>query len=334
MTNTINLNEFYKDKNILITGGLGFIGSNLVIKLVELGSNVTIMDSLIPDFGGSFYNISSVTGKVKVDISDMRDSHSLEKLVPEKDIIFNLAGQVSHEDGMVDPVMDLDINAKSQLYLLEAVRKSNPRAKIVYAGTRQIYGKIENTPVNELHLVRPSDTNGVSKFAGEWYHILYNQVYGIPTTSLRLTNTFGPRQLMKHARQGFIPYFIKLALDDQEIPIYGDGTQIRDMNYIDDVVEAFLLAGSSNKSDGQYYNLGGIIPITLLDFVKELITSAGSGKYQLVPFPVDRKKIDIGDYVGDFSKIKRELGWEPKIGIVEGIKKTVEYYKANKKYYW
>jgi len=334
MTNTINLNEFYKDKNILITGGLGFIGSNLVIKLVELGSNVTIMDSLIPDFGGSFYNISSVTGKVKVDISDMRDSHSLEKLVPEKDIIFNLAGQVSHEDGMVDPVMDLDINAKSQLYLLEAVRKSNPRAKIVYAGTRQIYGKIENTPVNELHLVRPSDTNGVSKFAGEWYHILYNQVYGIPTTSLRLTNTFGPRQLMKHARQGFIPYFIKLALDDQEIPIYGDGTQIRDMNYIDDVVEAFFLAGSSNKSDGQYYNLGGIKPISLLDFVKELITSAGSGSYKLVPFPVDRKKIDIGDYVGDFSKIKRELGWEPKIGIAEGVKKTVEYYKANKKYYW
>jgi len=328
------LKSFYKDKNILITGGLGFIGSNLAIKLVEFGSKVTVMDSLIPDFGGNFFNIAPVKDQLIVNISDMRDQHSIERLVEGKNIIFNLSGQVSHEDGMEDPLVDLQINAVSQVYLLEALRKINPSAKVIYAGTRQIYGKIEKTPVDETHLVRPTDTNGISKFAGEWYHILYNQVYGIPTCSLRLTNTFGPRQLMKHSRQGFIPYFIRLALDNQEIRIFGDGNQIRDMMFVDDAVNAFLLAGENIRSNGNYYNLGGIKPISLLDFANLIVKIVDKGSIKLVPFPKEREKIDIGSYIGDYSKINKELGWSPKVTIEEGLRKTVSYYLENKKYYW
>jgi nucleoside-diphosphate-sugar epimerase len=326
--------DFYKDKKVLITGGLGFIGSNLAIKLVEYGSKVTVMDSLVPDFGGNIFNIYPIKEQVTVSISDMRDLHTIERLVEGKDIIFNLAGQVSHEDGMKDPVMDLEINAVSQVYLLEAVRKISPLTKIVYAGTRQIYGKIQKTPVDESHLIRPADTNGISKFAGEWYHILYNQVYGIPACSLRLTNTFGPRQLMKHSRQGFIPYFIRLALDGEEIKIFGDGGQIRDMVFVDDAIDAFLLAGESDKSNGNYYNLGGIKPISLLDFANLVVKTVGGGSVKLVPFPEDRKKIDIGSYIGDYSKIHGDLLWNPKVTVEEGLNKTISYYLENRKYYW
>ncbi|MBU4380831.1 GDP-mannose 4,6-dehydratase [Patescibacteria group bacterium] len=326
--------SFYPGKKVLVTGGLGFIGSNLAIKLVELGSEVTVVDALIPELGGNQFNIDPIKKDVKVVIADMRDSAKMEKVLEGQEVVFNIAGQVSHEDGMVDPLWDLELNATSNIYFLEALRRVNPTAKVIHSGTRQIYGKIEHIPVNERHLVRPSDTNGISKFAGEWYHMVYASVYGLKTTSIRLTNTFGPRQLMRHGRQGFIPFFIRLALDGKEISVYGDGLQVRDMTYVTDANDAMLLAGQSDTSNGKYYNIGGIKPITLLDFTKNIVKMVKGSSYHLIPFPEGRKKIDIGDYVGDYTKIKEDLGWRPKVSIEEGLRRTISYYKKHKKHYW
>jgi Nucleoside-diphosphate-sugar epimerases len=257
--------DSYRGKKVMITGGLGFIGSNLARRLVEWGAEVLIVDSLIPDYGGNLFNVEGIKDKVRVNIADVRDSNSMDYLVRGHDYIFNLAGQVSHTDSMRDPYTDLEINCRSQLSLLEACRHNNPTVKIIYASTRQIYGAPDYLPVDEKHLLHPTDVNGINKMAGEWYHILYNNVYGIRATSLRLTNTYGPRQLVKHNRQGFIGWFIRLAVDGQEISVYGDGKQLRDLNYVDDVVEAFLLAGASDKPNGQVFNLGGLQPVSLLE---------------------------------------------------------------------
>ena len=258
----------------------------------------------------------------------------MDYLVKGQDYIFNLAGQVSHIDSMKDPYTDLEINCRSQLSILEACRKNNPGVKIVFAGTRQQYGKPDYLPVDENHPLHPTDVNGINKMAGEWYHILYNNVYGIRATSLRLTNTYGPRQLMKHSRQGFIAWFIRQAIDGEEIKIFGDGKQIRDFNYVDDVADAFLLAAAQNTSNGLIYNLGGDEPISLLDFTKLLIKIVGRGSYTLVPFPEDKKRIDIGDFYADYSKIRKALGWRYKTTLREGLAKTVEYYKKYRQYYW
>jgi UDP-glucose 4-epimerase len=326
--------EYYNEKEILITGGLGFIGSNLAHELVKLNSKVTIVDSLIPNHGGNLYNIKEIKNKVTVHKTDIRDSDRMELLVKGKDIIFNLAGQVSHIDSMKDPHTDLDINCKSQLSLLESCRKNNDKVKIIFAGTRQIYGTPLTLPVKESHILRPVDVNGINKMAGEWYHILYNNVYGIKTCSLRLINTYGPRQLMKkNTNQGFIPIFIRKIMDGEKISIF-EGDQLRDINYVDDVCKAFLLVAADNKSCGQIYNLGHHNPISLEEFVKILIEVNGSGEYEVIPFPKERKKIDIGSIYCDYSKIKKEMGWEPKIDLEEGLRKTINFYKENKKHYW
>jgi len=254
-------------------------------------------------------------------------------LVQNKDYIFNLAGTLSHIDSMRDPYTDLEINCRSQLSILESCRKYNPKVKILFAGTRGQYGKPDYLPVDEKHLMHPSDVNGINNMAGEWYHILYNNVYGIKATSLRLTSTYGPRHQMKHSRQGIINWFIRLALDDEMINIYGDGKQIRDTNYVDDVVEAMLLAMASDKTNGEVYNLGGE-PINLIDLVKLIIQIAGKGKYQLIPYPEDSKPVEIGDYIADWTKIKNTLSWEPKVLLKEGLKRTIEYYEKYKNHYW
>ncbi|MCK4353173.1 NAD-dependent epimerase/dehydratase family protein [candidate division WOR-3 bacterium] len=322
-----------KDKEVLVTGGLGFIGSNIAHKLLEYGAKVTIIDSLIDGLGGNLFNVKNIEKDVKIVIADLRDDIICE-LVHGKDYIFNLAGQVSHIDSMEDPFTDLAINCQSQLSLLEACKKYNPETKIMFAGTRQVYGKPRYLPVNENHSLSPTDVNGINKIAGEWYHILYNKVYGIRTVSLRLTNTYGPKMLMKHSRQGFIAWFIRQVIDNEEIKIFGDGKQIRDFNYVDDVIKAFLLTALNEESNGKIYNLGGGNPTTLLDFVKLLIEINGNGKYKLVPFPEDRKKIDIGNFYADYTKIKKDLNWQPKILLREGLKMTIEYYRKYKKYYW
>ncbi len=323
----VDLESKYKNKNALITGGLGFIGSNLAHRLVNLGAKVTIVDSLIWAYGGNIFNVEDIKDRIKINIGDIRDRYSINHLVKGQDFLFNMAGQVSHIDSMKDPFTDLEINVTSQVSILESCRQYNPEIKIIYPSSRQIYGKPQYLPVDEKHPVYPTDVNGININAGEWYHILYNNVYGIRAASLRMTNVYGPRQLMKHNRQGFIGWFVRQAIEGNKIQIYGDGAQKRDLNFIDDVCEALLLAGADEKADGQIYNLGSTEIISLKDLAALLIKIAGRGSFELIPWPNEKKKIDIGDYYGDFSKIKKELGWEPATPLKDGLKMTVDYYK-------
>lgn len=328
-----DVGKYYQGKQILITGGLGFIGSNLAIRLVKLGADVTLIDSLIPDYGGNLFNIKPIRKRVIANISDVRDRYSLNYLVKGKDIVFNLAGTLSHVDSMNDPFTDLAVNCSSQLSILEACRHNNPGVKIIYAGTRNQYGKAQYLPVDEKHPLEPTDINGINCNAGEYYHILYYKVYGIKTSSLRLTNTFGPRHLMKHSKQGVLSWFLRLLIDGVKIQLYGTGNQIRDVNYIDDVVDAFLLTGANDVSNGQVYNLGGT-PVSLKDFVQTAIKIHGKGSYEIVPFPPEREIIEIGDYIADYSKINKQLGWKPKVSLKVGIKKTLAFYEKYREYYW
>lgn len=318
----------FECKRILITGGLGFIGSNLAIRLVDLGADVTIIDSLIPEYGGNECNIESIRNKVRVNISDVRDQYSIERLLAGQDYLFNLAGQTSHMDSMVDPFTDMEINVRAQISLLEACRKCNPNIRIVFASTRQIYGKPDYLPVDEEHLLRPVDANGINKMAGEWYHILYNNVYGIRSTALRLTNTFGPRMRIKDTRQTFLGIWIRKILEGEPIEVWG-GDQLRDFTYVDDCVEALLLAASNTSAEGQIFNLGGNPVLSLKELADLAVKGVGSGRYIIKEFPQDRKKIDIGGYYSDFSKINGTLGWEPQITLSKGLKITFDYYRSN-----
>lgn len=322
-----------KNKQILITGGLGFIGSTLAIAEVKRGNRVTVVDALLPEYGGNLFNIKPVENEVKIEIGDVRDKRLIERLVKKKDIIYSLAGTLSHIDSMTDPFTDLEINCVSQLTLLEACRKYNSVAKILFAGTRNQYGRAKYLPVDENHVMEPVDVNGINNIAGEWYYRLYHNIHGLWTCSLRLTNTFGPRHQMKHPRQGVLNWFIRQVLDGEVIKLYGTGKQIRDISYIDDVVDAFILAADNTKAKGEVFNLGGVA-ISLIDFVKKSIKIIGNGKMRIVPFPQRRKAIEIGDYIADRSKIKRVLGWEPEISLKEGIKRTIEYYRKFKENYW
>jgi UDP-glucose 4-epimerase len=326
--NSSELDERFSGKHILITGGLGFIGSNLARRLADAGAHLILVDSLIPAYGGNLFNLEGYADRVTINIADVRDEYSMDYLVQGQDILFNLAGQTSHLDSMRDPYTDLDINVRSQLSILEACRKQNPGIKIVYASTRQFYGKPDYLPVDERHPLHPTDVNGINKMAGEWYHIVYNNVYGIRATSLRLTNTYGPRMRVKDARQTFLGIWLKQLLSGEPIIVYGDGHQLRDFNYVDDVVEALLLAASDERADGQIYNLGSAEPpISLLDLARLLITANDAGDFRCIPFPPDRKAIDIGDYYADFGKIRRELGWTPRIPLADGLRRSLEYFR-------
>lgn len=324
----------FRGKRCMVTGGLGFIGSNLAHRLVELGAEVLLVDSMIPGCGGNMFNIAGIEDRVTVNISDVRDQQSMEYLVQGQDYIFNLAGQVAHLASMKDPFMDLEINCRAQLSLLEACRKYNPRVKIVYTSTRQIYGRPDYLPVDEKHLLRPTDINGVNKMAGEWYHILYNNVYGIRACALRLTNTYGPRLAIKLGGiQGFIGLFIRQAIDGETLQVWG-GDQLRDLTYVDDVVEACLMAAASDASNGQVFNLGGPRPISLRELAELIVEIAGSGSVEVRPFPEERKAIDVGSIYLDYSKIKRALGWEPKTSLEEGLARTIAFFRAHREHYW
>lgn len=321
--------EFYfKNKKVLITGGLGFIGTNLAKKLVSLGAKVTLVDSLIPEYGGNLFNIAGFEQQVRVNISDVRDEHSMRYLVQNQDYLFNLAGQTSHMDSMSDPATDLEINAKAQLSILETCRNYNPGIKIVFASTRQIYGKPDYLPVDEKHPLRPVDVNGINKMAGEWYHILYNNVYGIRSCALRLTNTYGPRMRIKDARQTFVGIWVRRLFEEQPFEVW-EGHQLRDFNYVDDCVDALLLAAEKEEVNGQIFNLGDHSPVSLQELADLLVELYGSGSYSIHSFPADRKKIDIGDYYSDFSKFESSTGWKPKISLREGLSRTIEYYKSS-----
>jgi len=324
----------YNGKKVLITGGLGFIGSNLARELLTRGAEVTLVDSLIPQYGGNPFNIRDIRDKVTVNVCDVRDPFAMAYLLQDKDYLFNLAGQTSHIDSMTDPQTDLEINAAAQLSILEACRKANPGIKIVFASTRQLYGKPDYLPVDEKHPVRPVDVNGINKLAGEWYHLLYNNVYGIRACALRLTNTYGPGMRVKDARQTFLGIWVRLLLEGKPVKVFGDGLQLRDFNYVDDCVEAMLLAGGSDVSNGKVYNLGSGEVVGLKTLAGMMTDLGYGGSFELVPFPPERKAIDIGDYYSDFALISNELGWQPKTGLREGLTQTVEYYRKHKRYYW
>ncbi len=324
----------YHGAQVLITGGMGFIGSNLAMRLVEYGANVTLVDSFIPSYGGNNRNIAAFRDRVHVNIADVRDEYSMNHLVQGVDFLFNLAGQTSHLDSMLDPYSDLDINCRAQLSILEACRKNNPHLKLVYASTRQIYGKPDYLPVDERHKLHPVDVNGINKMAGEWYHILYNNVYGIRATALRLTNTYGPRMRVKDARQTFLGIWVKQLIQGIPIQIYGDGLQLRDFNYVADAVDALLMVAVSAETDGKVYNLGSSEIINLHDLAKLMIDIYGRGECQLVPFPPDRKAIDIGDYYSDFRFIRDAIGWEPQVSLRQGLAETLVYYERESAFYF
>lgn len=320
---------YYRGRRVMITGGLGFIGSNLARRLAEAGADVLIIDSLLPDYGGNLFNIAGFEGRVRVNIADVRQGSTMNYLVQDRDVIFNLAGQVSHIDSMRDPETDLEINCRSQLNLLEACRHHNPGAKLVYASTRQIYGRPETLPVTEQHLVRPTDVNGINKAAGEYYHLVYNNVFGVRACALRLTNVYGPRQLLRHNRQGFIGWFVRLALENAEIQVFGDGSQVRDFVYVDDAVDAFLAAGATDAVNGEAFNVGGDEHITHAELVKLLVELAGRGRYRFVEWPAEKKAIDIGSFYADSSRFKARTGWAPAVNLREGFTRTFAYYREH-----
>jgi len=326
------LDRRFARKRVLITGGLGFIGSNLARRLVAAGAEVTLVDSLIPEYGGNLRNIAGLESRVAVNISDVRDRHSLPVFVRGQDYLFNLAGQTSHLDSMTDPDTDLEINARAQLSILEACRKFNPTIRIVFASTRQIYGRPDYLPVDEKHPLRPVDVNGINKQAAEQYHLLYHRVHGIASCVLRLTNTIGPRMRIKDARQTFVGIWLRAALERRPFEVWG-GEQLRDFTYVDDAVNAFL-AAADDDANGRVYNLGGLPPISLVELAQVVVDAAGGGAIRMVPFPEDRKSIDIGDFYADWSAIERELGWQPSVPVEDGIARTVAFYREHGAHYW
>lgn len=325
----IDVATHYRGRRVMITGGLGFIGSNLALRLARLGAEVLIVDSLIPDAGANAFNIAPVQDQVRVNVADIRQPHTMNYLVRGQDVIFNLAGQVSHIDSMRDPYGDLEVNCRAQLTLLEACRHHNPAAKVVFAGTRQVYGRPDSLPVDETHLVRPTDVNGINKVAGEYYHLVYNNVFGVRACSLRLTNVYGPRQLIRHNRQGFIGWFVRLALDGAEIQIFGDGSQVRDFVYVDDAVEAFLRAGATDAVNGEVFNVGGSEPIAHAALVQLLLELSGQGSCRFVEWPPEKKAIDIGSFYADSSRFQARTGWTPRVSLRDGLATTLAYYREH-----
>lgn len=316
----------FADANVLITGGAGFIGANLARRLVNEGADVTIIDSLIPEYGGNLANLEGIRDKIHLNIADVRDPHAMRQLVQGRDFLFNLAGQTSHMDSMSDPFTDLDINAKAQLSILEACRAQNPAVKIVFAGTRQIYGRPDYLPVDEAHPIRPVDINGIHKVAGEWYHTLYTTVYGVQSTVLRLTNTYGPCMRIKDARQTFVGVWVRLALEGKPFEVWG-GQQLRDFTYVDDCVDAILLAAAHPRANGRVYNLGGDSVVSLRELADLLTDLHPDVSYILREFPAERKKIDMGDYYSNDARIREELGWQTKTSLRDGLVKTLAYFK-------
>ncbi len=324
----------FHGKKVVITGGLGFIGSNLARALIAGGAAVVLVDSLVPEYGGNRANIAGIEDRVTVNISDVRDPHSLVPLLRGQDVLFNLAGQTSHLDSMADPFTDLEINCRSQLSILEACRRHNPEIKIVFASTRQIYGRPRFLPVDEEHPVAPVDVNGIDKAAGEAYHLLYGEVYGLRVCALRLTNVYGPRMRVRDARQTFLGVWLKAVVRGERFEVWGDGTQRRDLLYVDDAVQAFLLAGARDEADGQVFNVGVDSSVSLRELAELLVRLHGSGAYDLVSFPRERRAIDIGDYFTCADKIRAALGWEARVPLEEGLRRTLAYYDEHGDAYW
>lgn len=323
--------ERFRGERCVVTGGLGFIGSNLVHALHGAGARVTVIDALVPTHGGDVRNVEGLGG-VEVIVARIDDIDRVADAVAGARYVFNLAGQVSHLASMADPVTDLDLNARSHLVLLELLRRRNPTATVVHTSTRQVYGRPQYLPVDEDHPTHPVDINGIAKLAGEQAHLLYARVHGMPITSLRLTNVYGPRQNLQRAGLGFLPVFVREALSGGCIDLFGDGQQLRDCLYVDDVVEGILLAASTPAAVGQVFNLGHPQAVTLHDVAATLIDIAGRGTYRTVPWPADHERIDIGSFHGDFGKARRELGWQPAVDFATGARRTIAFYREHEWY--
>src|SRR5437870_13124982 len=326
--------ELFSGARVLMTGGLGFIGSSLARQRVAFRAKGTLVDSLIPEYSGNRINIHEFRDRVSVELAGVRDTTAMAALIKKRDFLFNLAGQTSHLDSMTDPLTDLNINAVAQLHILEACRLHNPDVKIVFASTRQIYGRPEYLPVDERHLTNPVDVNGINKLAGESYHLLYNNIYKIRACALRLTNTYVPGMRVKDARQTFLGVWLRRVIEGEPIHVYGDGRQLRDFNFVTDVVKALLQAASDRASEGKLFNLGHWEHISLEELAALLVRLNKHGRYELIPFPADQKAIDIGDYYGDFSKIQNALGWSPEVPLENGLAGTLAYYREHHAHYW
>jgi UDP-glucose 4-epimerase len=321
-----SINSFYRGSKVLITGGLGFIGSNLALRLVEVGADVLVVDSLLPNTGANRANLKSLEDRLCIRFVDLRNAEEIASLLPGHNVVFNLAGTASHFDSMTDPLSDMGANVHSQIVLLEGCRRYTPEAKIVFASTRQIYGRPVSCPVDESHPVRPVDVNGINKAAAEAYHTLYHQVYGLQTVSLRLTNTFGPRMRVKDARQTFLGIWLRRVVEGSVFEVWG-GQQKRDLTYVEDAVDAFLAAGACSTAHGRIFNIGGGPPVTLVELAQSLVTIAGTGRFETKQFPAERMRIDIGDYFADDRLFRQVTGWAPKITLEDGLARTVAYFR-------
>jgi len=322
----------FQGKKVFVTGGLGFIGSNLALALDRLGAEVTVADSREAGCGACDFNLAEAGGRLHCLTANIGDAGRIEPALAGSELVFNLAGEISHIHSIDYPERDLELNVHSQLAFLRSCQEVTPRARVVYASSRQLYGAPDYLPVDEKHPIRPVDFNGVHQWAAENYHYLFASLYGMEVVCLRLTNVYGPRQSLLRPCQGFIGTFFRLALHGEEIQVYGDGRQLRDMLYVDDAVEAFLLAGAA-PSPGQVYNVGGAEPLTLFEIAQTVARAAGASPVECVPFPEDRQVIDIGSYYSDNSRIRAELGWEPRTDFLRGAGQTVAFYRRFAEHY-
>lgn len=325
--------SFYQNKLALVTGGIGFIGSNLAIRLVEMGARVTLVDAMLPAYGARLFSIEPIRDRVRINFCDLRDTSSVKQLVRGHDVIFSLAGQVSHIQSMEDPANDLEINCRSHLSLLEACRAENCAARIVLASTRQVYGRPNHLPVNELHPTTPADINGIHKLATESYYRLYHKRYGLPSAILRLTNTYGPRMDLVTPEKGVIGVFLRRALRGERLQLFGNGEQRRDFNYVDDVVDALVRAGATDAAMGETFNLGHHESRSLRQFVEVLQHITGC-RFELAEFPPAQRAIDIGDYHGDFEKFRLATGWRPTTDLEPGLRHTIDFFRRHAAEYW
>ena len=324
----------FSGKRVMITGGLGMMGSTIAHKLVKYGAEVTIVDAHIEPYGANLFNILEIRDLLKINVADIRDKEAMKVLVKDKDIIFNLAGQVSHNDSMENPFLDADINYSGHLNVLENVRKYNPTVILMHAGSRLQYGRIQAIPVNEEHPLRPRTPYALNKVAAENMYRFYHEMYNIPCVLFRIANPYGPRSQMKHHKYSIINWFVRQVMDDKPITIFGKGEQIRDYIYIDDLADAFLATCVNPKCNGEIYNVGSGSGTTFKDMVETIIQVIGKGKIEHIPWPDDYINVETGDYVADIKKISEAANWKPETDLKTGIKLVYQYYSRYRSFYW
>ena len=324
----------FENKKCLVTGGLGFIGSNLCIRLAELGADVLAVDNMLPRQGGNLYNVDPVKNKIKINVSDIRNQISMNHLVKAQDYIFHLAGQVNHVDSVKNPLQDLSINVEGTLVIMDALKQNNQQAKVIFTGTRGEYGASLHLPVREDHSINPIGIYAITNFAAERIILSYHNLHGIKSVCLRISNTYGPRHQMQHDQYGVFNWFIRKAIENELIPVFGDGRILRDYVYVDDLVECLLMTATTDQAYGKIFNVGTGQPISFIELAKKIVNTAGNGRVEFTEFTTERKALEPGDYYADISMIKSIVGWQPKTSLETGIKKTIQYYKKNKEHYW